>query len=148
MHKSTISRVWLGGLAGIVAGVVAIALGAVMMLAYTGTWGGANGSEFTPSYSAFFWWMVALITAGSLIAAAGGLAQLVAWIGALVNTFAFADKTWFIVLLVGGAVGVIGFVIGGFVVMVAYLLMGPDSRAPAGAGPTAVPPPATLAPAT
>lgn len=148
MRKSTISRLWLGGLGAVVAGLAGIAAGTVAMLAYGGTWGGVNGSEFTPAYSPLFWWMVALITAGAFVVAAGGIAQLVAWIGALVNTFAFADKTWFIVLAIGGAIGLVGVVLAGFVVMVAYLLMGPDSKATAVAGPAAVPPPATLAPAS
>jgi hypothetical protein len=148
MRKSTIGRVWLGGLAAIVAGIAGVATGTVLMLAYGGTWGGAGGGEFTPAYSAFFWWMVGLITAGAFVAAAGGVAQLVAWIGALANTFAFADKTWFIVLAIGGAIGLVGIVLAGFLVMAVYLLMGPDSKTPAVPANTTVPPPATLVPAS
>lgn len=144
MRKTTIGRVWLGGLAAIVAGIAGMAVGTVSMLAYGGTWGGVNGSEFTPAYSAFFWWMVGLITAGAFVVAAGGIVQVVAWIGALVNTFAFPDKTWFVVL----AIGLVGIVLSGFVVMAAYLLMGPDSREPAVAGTVPSPPPGTLVPAS
>ena len=149
MRKSTISGVWLGGLAGIAGGVVAILAGTFLMLAYGGTWSGdPSNQQFTPAIDAFFWWMVGLITVGALVVLAGGLAQLVAWIGALVNTYALADKTWFIVLLIAGAVGLVGLAITGFVAMVVYLLIGPDSTAPAGARTTAVPPPMTLAPAS
>ena len=70
MRKSTIGRVWLGGLAAIVAGLAGIAVGTVLMLAYGGTWGGVNGSEFTPTIGAFFWWMVALVTAGAFVVSA------------------------------------------------------------------------------
>jgi len=148
MRKSTVSAMWLGGLAGIAAGILGILIGAFLVLAYGGTFGGVDGGEFTPTYDAFFWWMVGLITLGAFVVVAGGIAQVVAWIGALVNTFALPDKTWFVVLLVGGVVGIVGVVFAGFVVMVVYLLMAPDSTAPAGAGVRAVPPPATLAPVT
>ena len=148
MRKSTIGRVWLGGLAGIVAGIAAVAIGTVLMLAYGGTWGGAGGGEFTPAYSAFFWWMVGLITAGAFVVAAGGIVQVVAWIGALVNTFAFADKTWFVVLAIGGAIGLVGIVLAGFVVMAAYLLMGPDAQEQSVARTVTAPPPTTLVPAS
>jgi hypothetical protein len=52
--------------------------------------------------------------------AAGALAALVAWIGALLNTAQLADKTWFVVLLV---LGLVSF---GFIAMIAYVLAGPD----------------------
>jgi hypothetical protein len=149
MRKSTIGGVWLLGMAGIAGGVVAVLTGTFLMLGYGGTWSGEpNASQFTPTMDAFFWWMVALITTGALVVLAGGMAQLVAWIGALVNTYALADKTWFIVLLIAGAVGMVIFPLAGFVAMVVYLLIGPDSTAPARVGTGAVPPPVTLAPAS
>jgi hypothetical protein len=149
MRKSTIGRVWLGGLVGIAAGVVAILAGVFLMLAYGGTWSvDQYNQEFTPAFDAFFWWMVGLITVGGLVFLAGGIAQLVAWIGALVNTYALADRTWFIVLLIAGAAGLVGLAIAGFVAMAVYLLTGPDFTAPARTGTTAVPPPVTLAPAS
>jgi hypothetical protein len=43
-------------------------------------------------------------------------------IGAVLNTAQLDDKTWFIVLLVTGVLGL------GFFVMIAYLLAGPDDR--------------------
>jgi hypothetical protein len=149
MRKSTIGGVWLGGLAGLAGGVVAILVGVFLMLAYGGTWSvDQSNQEFTPAFDAFFWWMVGLITFGGLVVLAGGIAQLVAWIGALFNTYALADKTWFIVLLIAGAVGLFGLAIAGFVAMAVYLLVGPDGTRPAGAGTAAAPPPMTLAPAS
>lgn len=145
MRKPTVSMVWLWGLAGIAGGIVAIVLGTVLMLANGGTYGGPSGQDFTPTLNAFFWWMVALIAAGAMGLVAGGIAQLVAWIGALVNTYELVDRTWFIVLLIAGVAGFVGMPIAGFVAMVAYLLMGPDSKAPAGAGIGAGAPPARLA---
>jgi hypothetical protein len=54
--------------------------------------------------------------------------QLAAWIGALINTNLLQDKTWFIVLLVGGILG-LNFGLLGFAAMVAYLVAGPDGTA-------------------
>jgi hypothetical protein len=48
--------------------------------------------------------------------------QLVAWIGAVVNTGQLADKTWFIILRVAGLLSV------GFIAMVIYIIAGPDDR--------------------
>jgi hypothetical protein len=147
MRKATITRVWLGGLAGIAAGAVAIALGTILMLAYGGTYGGPSGRDFVPTMDAFFWWMIGLITAGALVGAAGLIAQSVAWIGALVSTYAAPEKTWFVVLLVGGLIGFVSFPIAPFVVMIVYLIIGPDLVPPATAAAPPVAPPATLAPA-
>jgi hypothetical protein len=148
MRKSTIGRIWLGGLAGIAGGLVAVVVGTILMLAYSGTYGGPSGNDFVPTLNAFFWLMVGLITIGALVLAAGGIAQLVAWIGALINTYASPEKTWFLVLLIGGLLGVVGVLLAPFVVMVVYLIIGPDLGQPATAGTTPVPPPATLAPAS
>ena len=49
---------------------------------------------------------------------------LSAWIGALVNTSALDDKTWFVILLV---LGVLSF---GFIPMLVYVLAGPDGTVP------------------
>ncbi|HEY7201553.1 MAG TPA: hypothetical protein VIC57_15135 [Candidatus Dormibacteraeota bacterium] len=143
MRKATITRVWLGGLIGIVAGLLGAIVGTILLLAYGGTWGGWNGGDFVPTMDAFFWWMVGLITTGALVAVAGAIVQVVAWIGALINTYAAPDKAWFVVLLIGGLLG-IAIAIAPFVVMVVYLLSGPD-----GDRAVAVPPaPATFAPAS
>ena len=67
-----------------------------------------NDPQFTPALGPFFWWMVALITLGAVGVVGGGIAQLVAWIGALVSTSAPADRTWFVVLLIAGVAGLVG----------------------------------------
>ncbi len=61
----------------------------------------------------------------------GDLVQLVAWIGALANTYLVADKTWFAIVLAGG---LFGFFFGliGFAAMIAYVIAGPDGYALAG----------------
>src|SRR5689334_1775025 len=95
MRKSAIGQVWVGGLAAIAAGLVAIVVGTILMLAYGRTHGGPSGHDFVPTLKAFFWWMVGLISAGVLLGAAGVIVQIVAWVGALINIFALLDKTWF-----------------------------------------------------
>ncbi len=75
-----------------------------------------------------FWTTASVAAIGFLIAIAGGIVQLAAWIGALVNTNMLQDKTWFIVLLVGGILG-LSFGLLGFAAMVAYLVAGPDGTA-------------------
>jgi hypothetical protein len=127
MNKPTITKIWLAGLIGLVLGLLIGGLGLGLMLAYGGqfTPTTGNGYEFAPDVSAFFWTTVGLMVVGFTVAAAGGVAQLAAWIGALVNTYQIEDKTWFIVLLAGGLLG-LSFGLIGFAAMVAYLVAGPN----------------------
>jgi hypothetical protein len=48
----------------------------------------------------------------------------VAWIGAVLNTAQLPDKTWFVVLLVVGLLGLV------FIATVAYVIAGPDALNP------------------
>ena len=129
MNKPTITRIWLGGLIGLALGLLIGGLGLGLMLAYGGQYTPAptgSGYDFVPTVNAFFWMTIGMMVAGFTIAAAGGVAQLAAWIGALVNTYQLEDKAWFIVLLAGGLLG-LSFGLIQFAVMVAYLVAGPDS---------------------
>jgi len=129
MNKPTITKIWLGGLIGLALGLLVGGLGLGLLLAYGGQYTPApagNGYDFVPNVNAFFWATVGLMVAGFTLAAAGGVAQLAAWIGALVNTYQLEDKAWFIVLLAGGLFG-LSFGLIQFAVMVAYLVAGPDS---------------------
>lgn len=129
MTKPTITRLWIAGLIVLVAGLLVGGLGVGLMFAYGGTYmpaASGYGTDFVPRLDGFFWFTIVLMTIGFLAAIVGAVLQLVAWVGALVNTYALADKTWFVVLLVGGLVG-LAFGLVGFAVMVAYLIAGPDS---------------------
>jgi hypothetical protein len=78
------------------------------MLAYGGTFTAApigSGYDFVPSFDSVFWTMVGLMIAGFSVTAIGGLVQLAAWIGTLVNTYRLEDKTWFAVVLAGAMLG-------------------------------------------
>jgi len=128
MSKSTVVRTWLGGLIALAAGLVLMAFSIGLMLGYGGTFTqSADGQvyDFVPRLDGFFWTTIVGIVAGCLLTAIGGVVQLVAWVGALFNTFQIEDKTWFAVLLAGGLVGFV-FGIVGFAAMVAYVIGGPD----------------------
>ena len=128
MRKSTVTRVWLIGLVAMLAGFVIAGVSLGLMLANGGTYTHAvsgNGYDFTPTLNGYFWTTVSFIVVGGVLALAGGVTQLVAWVGALVNTYPLADRTWFIVLLVGGLIGLaIG--LAQPAVMIAYIIAGPD----------------------
>lgn len=128
MTKSTVTRTWIGGLVVLALGLIVVGVSIALMLAYGGTFTAApsgSGYDFVPRYDTFFGTMVFLIVVGGIAAAVGGLVQLAAWIGALVNTYRLEDKTWFVVLLAGGVLG-LAFGLIGFATMVAYLIAGPD----------------------
>ncbi len=133
MSKASITRMWIAGLIILVAGLAVGGISLGLMLANGGTWEPAasgNGSDFIPTINGFFWTTVGFMIAGFTIAAVGGVIQLAAWIGALVNTYQLEDKAWFIILLVGGLLGLaVGLI--AFAAMVAYLIAGPDGM-PAG----------------
>ncbi len=147
MKKSTITKTWIGGLVVLGAGLVLAGVATGLMLAYGGTFTHSlttNGYDFVPTMDGFFWSMVGLIVIGGVLAMVGGLVQLVAWIGALVNTYQVPDKTWFAVVLGGGVLGLF-FGLIGFAAMIAYVVAGPDGMAlprpnPAGTVPGALAP--------
>ena len=136
MTKRTITRVWLWGLAGIIAGLIVAGIAVAFMLTGGGTWSGTTEHPvFTPTYGGYFAGTVAAVVLGGLVVAAGAIAQFVAWIGALINTARGTDKTWFVLLLV---LGLLSFQ---FVMMIVYLLAGPDYAAPPRYTATPAPPP-------
>ena len=152
MTKPMITKTWIAGLVVLAAGLVVAVVGVALMLAYGGTFthvaGTANAYNFVPTLDSFFWSTVVLTVVGAVLAAVGGIVQLAAWIGALVNSYRLPDKTWFTVVLLGGVFG-LAFGLIGFAVMVAYVIAAPDghlySRPEAQ---PAAPRPSSLAPTT
>jgi len=143
MRKSTVVRSWLAGVIVLAGGLLLAGIATGLMLGFAGTFTpspSGQGYDFEPTLNGFFWTMVGGIVLGGVLAAIGGLVQLAAWIGALVNTYQLEDRTWFGVLLAGG---LIGFAVGlvGFAAMLAYVIAGPDgmaavrTRAPLGSQP-------------
>jgi hypothetical protein len=148
MTKSTITKTWLGGLVGFAAGLVLAGFGVFLMLAYGGTFtqvaGNPNSYDFVPKMDGFFWMTIWMIVLGGIVAAIGGVVQLAAWIGAVVNSYLLPDKTWFSVVLIGGVLGLF-FGLIGFAAMIAYVVAAPDGtpyKQPH------IPAPASLSPTT
>jgi hypothetical protein len=148
MSKSTVVRTWLAGVVAVAGGLVLAGICIGLMLGFGGTFSqspSGQGYDFEPTINGFFWTTVGGIVFGGVLATVGGLVQLAAWIGALVNTNHLEEKTWFGMLL---ASGLIGFVVGlvGFAGMLAYVIAGPDgmvavnNRAPLSTQPGALAP--------
>jgi uncharacterized Tic20 family protein len=130
MSKSAVTRTWIGGLVLFAAGIVVSMVGVFLMLGYGGTFtqvAGTGNYDFTPDMSGFFWTTIAVIVTGGVIALIGGVVQLAAWIGALVNSYALPEKTWFLILLVGGLLS-FAFAPIGFAAMVAFVIAAPDGE--------------------
>jgi H+/Cl- antiporter ClcA len=127
MRKSTVTKVWIAGAILMVAGLIFGGIFLAVMLTNGGHWeqvGNTTNWNFVPSRDNTFWTALSLMITGFVVAAAGGIVQTVAWIGAVANVAQLADKTWFWVLLIGGLLS-LAFGPLGFAAMVAYLIAGP-----------------------
>jgi hypothetical protein len=148
MTKSTIVKLFWGSLIGLVAGLVLI--GITFALAISNDIFVMSGPNVTGIKSgALSWTLLGLIGLAVLILLSAAVAHFVAWIGAVLNTAQLPDKTWFVVLLVVGLLGLV------FIATIAYVIAGPDgvkakeeaSALPqAGGGPQQVAPPTMSGP--
>ena len=124
MNKATITRVFVGSVIAIAAGLVlffAAGIAAIANSSFVMNGPDVVGIQSTPLALT----MIIVGSVGILAMIGGGIAQLVSWIGAVLNTARLEDKTWFVVLLL---LGLVSF---GFVAMIAYVIAGPDGTAPA-----------------
>jgi len=126
MSKGTVTRLFVGSVIAVVAGVV-LAFAAVWFAYANGAFV-MSGPDVTGIHATpYAWGMVGLGIVAALAVIGGFIGGLVSWIGALLNTSQLEGKTWFIILLV---LGLLSF---GLVAMIAYVLAGPDgSKATAG----------------
>ena len=125
MSKGTVTRLFVGSVVAIVAGIL-LGLTAVIAAFANGVFVMSGPDVAGLNSSPFAWTMAMLAVVAGLAVAGGAVGGLVAWIGALINTAQLEDKTWFIILLV---LGLLSF---GFIAMIAYVIAGPDgTRAPA-----------------
>jgi hypothetical protein len=123
MKKTVIRRLFISSLIAIGAGLallLAAAATGVATSSFVMNGPDVAGIRATP----LAWSLVGIASLAILVMAAAGVTQLIAWIGALLNTAKLEDKTWFIVLLL---LGLASF---GFVAMGVYLIAGPDGTAP------------------
>ena len=123
MSKSAITRLFVGGIVAVVAGIVLATFSVIWAFASGGFV--MNGPDVVGiSGSTFSWSLIAVLVAAGFTIVGGAIAGLVAWIGALLNTVQLDDKTWFVLLLV---LGILSF---GWIAMIAYVIAGPDGTRP------------------
>jgi hypothetical protein len=119
VSKATVTRLFIGGGLAVIAGAV-LAIVAVSIANANNTFV-MNGPDIVSLRGSLLaWLMLPLGIAGGLAIAGGMAAGLVAWIGALLNTWQLESKTWFAGLLL---LGIFNF---GFFAMIAYVMTGPD----------------------
>jgi hypothetical protein len=128
MSRSVIAKLFYGSLIAFAAAVILVAVaGAIAVGSSSLT---MNGQDVVGVQAPFGWLIVIAAMLAVLVFFAGSIAQLVAWIGALIETAPLENKAWFIILLVAGLLGF------GLITMLVYLLAEPDPRragAPTGA---------------
>ena len=121
MTKSTVTKLFIGGGFAIISGAI---------LAIAGVWIAIASDVFVMKGSdiaairgsALAWSVLGVALVGMLAIAAGTIAGLASWIGALIVTSKLDRKAWFVGLFV---LGILSF---GFFGMMAYIVAGPDSR--------------------
>ena len=119
MSKTTVTRLFIGSLVAFGAGAI-LAIAAVLV-ALAGDVFVIAGSDIVDIRASTLAWSLLGLGIVSVIAMMGGLISgLVAWIGALLNTWRLESRTWFAVLLL---TGIFNF---GFLAMIAYVIAGPD----------------------
>jgi hypothetical protein len=119
MTKSMIVKLFWGSLIGLVAGLVL--MGITVALAISNHIFVMSGPDVTGIKSgALSWTLLGVMGLAVLLLLFAAVAHFVAWIGAVLNTAHLPDKTWCVVLLVVGLLGLV------FIATVAYVIAGPD----------------------
>jgi hypothetical protein len=119
MLKTTVTRLFLGGVLAVITGAI-LAIAAVWIAIANDVFV-MNGPDIVAlNGSALVWSLLVVGVVGSLAVIAGLVAGFVSWIGALLNTSQLDRKAWFIGLLL---LGIFNF---GFFAMLAYVVAGPD----------------------
>lgn len=119
MSKSTVVKWFFGSLIGLAGGVI--------LLLGSGAAALANdvfimrGPDVVGIRSGgLAWTLIGLGALAVLVMMAAAVALFVAWIGAVLNTASLPSKTWFVLLLVVGLLGLV------FLATLAYVIAGPD----------------------
>jgi hypothetical protein len=119
MTKPTVVKLFWGSLIGLVAGLVLV--GITLALAISNDIFIMNGPDVTGvKYGALSWTLIGLMGLAVLLLLFATVTHFVAWIGAVLNTAQLPDKTWFVILLVVGVLGLV------FIATIAYVIAGPD----------------------
>ena len=155
MTKRTITIWWLTGIGVMIVGGLLALFTALGLASHIGAFTAANYQYANYVPDGTFWVLVSFIILGGLAILGGIVVQLVAWIGAVINTNRLVDKTWYNVLLWCGVAAIVLTLLTGpvgalfgWVLMIVYLVGGPDSmvREPMLLQPMPIEPPRTLAP--
>lgn len=117
MSRPVIARLFYGSLIGMVAAILLVVI--AITVAFTTSSLIMDGPDVVGINTPLGWLMVALAAVAVLLFVAASTAQLVAWIGALIETALLESKAWFVVLLVAGLLGF------GLIAMLVYLLAEP-----------------------
>lgn len=125
MSKTTVTRLFIGAGLALIAGAI-LAIAGVGLASANDVFVMDGPDIVGLRGSAAAWSTLGVATVGIVAIMGGLLAGLVAWIGALLNTWQLESKAWFIGLLLLGIFNL------GFFAMVAYLIAGPDGRTDAG----------------
>jgi MFS family permease len=119
MSKATVTRLFIGSGIAIIAGAI-LGIAAVLIAIANDVFVMTGQDIVGLRGSALAWSMLGFGIVGALAVMGGLIAGLVAWIGALLNTWQLESRTWFAVILL---LGIFNF---GFFAMIAYLVAGPD----------------------
>ena len=120
MGRSLIVKLFFGSLIALVAG--AVMLGVAGALAISNGVFVMDGPDVVGiNAGSLGWTLIGLMGLAGLVLTLATVAQVVAWIGTVLNTATRPDKTWFVVLLV---LGLLGF---GFVATLIYVIAGVDA---------------------
>ena len=121
MSKPTVTRLFIAAGLAMIAGAV-LFVGAVAIAVAANTFVMSGSDIVGLRGSAPAWVSLGIATIGTVAFAGGLIAGLIAWIGALLDTWQFESKAWFIGLLLLGIFNL------GLFAMIAYLVAGPDGR--------------------
>jgi hypothetical protein len=119
MTKSLVVKLFWCSLIGLVAGF--ILMGITFALAINNEIFIMSGPDVIGIKSGVLPWILfGLCALAMMLLLFAAVTHFVAWIGAVLNTAQRPDKTWFVVLLVLGLLGLV------FIATVAYVIAGPD----------------------
>ena len=132
MFKATVTRLFIGSLIALGAGAIVSIL--AIALAIANNVFVMDGNDIAAIQGgALATALLGVAFLGALTAAGGVIAGVVAWIGAVLNTWQLESKAWFVALVL---TGIFNF---GFIAMVIYVVAGPDGKAARTAQPTGLP---------
>jgi hypothetical protein len=120
MTKSMVVKWFFGSLIGLAGGLVLLIFAGALALGNdVFVMNGPDVAGIRPG--ALSWTLAAMVGLAVVVMLAAGVAQFVAWIGAVLNTAGLPSKNWCVLLLIAGLLGFV------FVATLVYVIAGPDS---------------------